>query len=309
MKRRLRKIIKPLTGSILISLMLWFMVTTSKEFTTVINVPLKISRLARGKTLSKSIPNNVSIEINGSGQSIIALYFYDAQFRLNLPNINKSQKLNLEEYLDFLDIPTRLGLNIVKIIEPTTLDLQVDNQKIILKPVRFSGKLIPEPGYVLLDTIFNQDSIRVIGPETLINNIAYISTQPVIYNNKKYPFQDFLTMQPPDSDLFIISPAEINIQFDIQRIVERVVYEVPIKIKNVPKKLVVESIPSSLSLRVKGGEKLVEKLNVDEIIAEIDYTSQYKPEQVEFPVSIKTPTNISWLESSPKTFKLIVRRK
>lgn len=309
MKRRIRKTIKPLIGSILVSLMLWFMVTTSKEYTTQINIPLKISRVAFGKTLMEPIPNNINIEIKGSGQSIIALYLYDAQFTLALPEINKSQTIQLSQYLNFLDIPARLGLNVTKIIEPSSLDLKVDNFKRTLKPVRFAGKLIPEPGYVLLDTIYSQDSLTVSGPETLIDNINFISTQPIVYNEKKYPFQDVNSIQSPDSELVFINPKEISVEFDIQRIVERVVYEVPIKIKNVPKKLTVESMPSSFSLRIKGGEKIVEKLEVTEIIAEIDYASQYKPEREEYAVSIKVPKNISWLESSPKTFKLKVRRK
>ena len=87
------------------------------------------------------------------------------------------------------------------------------------------------------------------------------------------------------------------------------VYDIPVKIRNVPKNLLVESIPDSLSLRVKGGEKNVEKLNSEEILAEIDFELQYKPEQSDYPVRIKTPPEISWLESSPKTFKLTVKRK
>ena len=60
----------------------------------------------------------------------------------------------------------------------------------------------------------------------------------------------------------------------------------------------------------KGGRrKNVEKITNDDILAEIDYKTHYKPEQLEYPVSIKTPPEISWLECIPKTFKLTVKRK
>ena len=64
-----------------------------------------------------------------------------------------------------------------------------------------------------------------------------------------------------------------------------------------------------MSLRIKGGEKNVEKITNEDVLAEIDFRTQYKPELPDYPVSIKTPPEISWLESSPKTFKLTVKRK
>ena len=91
--------------------------------------------------------------------------------------------------------------------------------------------------------------------------------------------------------------------------IERLLYGVPIKIIGAPKSLQVEAIPPTLALKVKGGEKLIEKLGPDDINAEIDFTARYKDSQQEYAASIKTPERISWLESIPKTFKLKVRRR
>lgn len=309
MQRWLRKSIKPIIGSFLISILLWFMVTTSKDYTTQIFVPLEISRLARGKTLSKPIPDRAKIEIQGPGQSIIALYFYKAKFSLELPDINKDYKLHLADYINYLDIPSKLGLEVISILEPSVLDLKVDDFANSEKSVRFAGQLSVEPGYVVLDTMYSQDSVKISGPKSLIDKIPYISTQTVDLKNKKYSFKTMINLASPQPDLVYINPGEIEVNFDIQRIIERVVYDVPINIENIPGKYIVEATPPSLSLRVKGGEKLVEKLKVEEIIAEIDFATQYDPERTDYAVSIKTPENISWLESSPKTFKLKIRRK
>ena len=309
MKRQLRKSIKPIIGSVFLSIMLWFMVTTSKEYTTKIKVPLEVSRLAKGKTLLDLIPSEITLEIRGSGQSLIALYLYESSFKLELPQTTKDTKIILADQLVFLDLPSRLGLEVVEILEPKTLDLKVDDFIVTDKPVQFSGKINTEPGYIVLDTTYSRDSVRITGPKSLIDKINHISTKPSIFENQKYAFNKIMKLESPIPHLIKLFPQEINVQFEIQRLVERVVYDIPVTIKNVPNGLQVEPTPIALSLRVKGGEKIVEKLIPNEILAEIDFALQYNPEQSDYPVRIKTPSEISWLESSPKTFKLTVKRK
>jgi len=308
-KRSLRKSIKPLIGSMFMAIVLWFMVTTSKEYTEHVEVPLEIARLARGKTLLEKVPDKVNLELKGSGQSLIALSFYKTKFRLELPNIKESQQILLSEYINFLDIPSKLGLSVTKIIDPTRLNLVIDDMKITRKPVIFGGEIIPEPGYIALDTLFNQDSVTISGPKSIIDSLVYIPTENVKFEKHKYSFERSISLIQTHADILSINPREITIGFEIQRLVERVVYKIPITLKNIPSNFLVEAIPPMVSLRVKGGEKLVEVLKPEEIVAEFDFSTHYKPTKQDYAVSIKTPDDISWLECSPKTFNLHVKRK
>jgi YbbR domain-containing protein len=309
MKRKIRKSIKPIIGSLFISITLWFMVTTSKEYTTQMKIPLEVSRLAKGKTLLEPIASEVTMEIRGTGQSLIAFYLYESNFNLFLPDVTKSTKLTLADYLVFLDLPSGLNLEVVEILEPKTLDLKVDDFIVSQIPVQFSGYIETEPGYIVLDTTYSSDSVHISGPKSILDTINFISTEKSIFSNQKYSFNNRLNLYSPAPGLVKVNPDNIDVQFEIQRIVERVVYDIPVIIRNVPENLIVEPTPPFLSLRVKGGEKIVEKISTEEILAEIDFKAQYKPELPDYPVSIKTPEGISWLESSPKTFKLTVKRK
>ena len=272
-------------------------------------IPMEVSRLARGKTLLEPISSEVTMEIRGTGQSLIAFYLYESSFNLILPEITRNTKLSLADYIVFLDLPSRLNLEVVEILEPKTLELKVDDFIVSQIPVQFSGIVETEPGYIVLDTTYSTDSVRVSGPKSILDTIKFISTENPIFENQKYAFRKRLKLQSPVPDFININPNEIDVQFEVQRIVERVVYEIPVIIQNVPNNLIVESTPPFLSLRVKGGEKFVEKITNEEIQAEIDFSAQYKPELPDYPVSIETPEGISWLESSPKTFKLTVKRK
>jgi len=309
MKRNIRKSIKPIIGSLLISITLWFMVTTSKEYTTQITIPLEVSRLAKGKTLLEPVASEVTLEIRGTGQSIIAFYLYESGFKLELPDISKNTTINLADHLVFLDLPSRLNFELIEILEPKSLELKIDDFIETQKPVQFSGLVGTEPGYIVLDTTFSSDSVNITGPKSILDTIKYIYTENGKYKNQKYPFNNQLKLNSPRPELVNLNPSSIDVQFEIQKIIERWIYEIPVKIKKVPPHLIVESTPPVFSLKIKGGEQNVEKITNEDIQAEIDFSTQYNPEQPDYPVSIKTPLEISWLESSPKTFKLTVKRK
>ena len=127
MKRNISKSIKPIIGSLFISITMWFMVTTSKEYTTQITIPLEVSRLVKDMTLLEPIASEVTLEIRGTGQSIIAFHLYESSFKLELPDISNSTTIKLADYLVFLDLPSRLNLELVEILEPKLLNLKVDN--------------------------------------------------------------------------------------------------------------------------------------------------------------------------------------
>ena len=303
----IRKNIKPILGSIFIAIILWFMVATEKEYSHYITVPIEIKRLAKDKTLLQKVPESAIIELQGKGKSFIISWFYDLKFALELPNIKNSRKIELIEYINYINLPA--GLQVLKVIEPAAIDLKIDELIVEKKPIFLSGSVNTEDGYILLNYNFDTDSVELAGPRTIINNISYINTESLEIKNKKSNFNQQVNIISPDPDLVHINPKSVNIDFDIQRLVERTIYEIPITVLRVPSHLNVETIPSNLSLRIKGGEKIVANVLPEEIKVEIDFAKNYNRNKEDYAAYIVTPNNISWIESIPKTFKLKVKRK
>lgn len=306
---RMRKNSKPLLVSIIFSVVLWFMVTTDKEYNYQITVPLNIVRLAKGKTLLERVPNKARLELRAGGRALIGLWFYDVAFNLDLPQVNTSRVLNLKENLHFLDLPPKLGITVVEIIEPKRLDLKVDALIAEKKPIKLTGHVDPEPGYVLLTSKLSSDSVMVSGPRMLVKSIEAIATEAVSMTNKTLSFSVKTDLVSPNPGLVNLNLDKVQVDFEIQRLAERVVYGVPVKVINVPRGLKVITNPAVLALHVKGGEKVVAELNSEQIDAEIDFNKSYKPDKKYYPVRISTPQNISWIESIPKEFQLQIKRR
>jgi len=309
MAEKIKINIKPILGSLSVALILWVMVATEKIYSYQIRVPIEIARLAPNKTLLEPIPEYAVIEIQGKGRSLIAAWFYDVHFRLEFPAIKKNQKINLNNYLSYLDLPATFGLQIQEIIEPESFELKIDDMVEKIVPVMLSGEIEVEDGYVFANHSFSPDSVILTGPKSKLEKMENVLSGLIEQHSTTAAFSHRITLPNPEPGILEISPQNVQIDIDIQILVDRIVYKIPILIRNVRSNLKVTAIPPDLALKVKGGEKIVAALQASDIKAEIDYRNQYRRDRDKYAASISTPENISWIECIPKTFSLQVKRK
>jgi YbbR domain-containing protein len=95
---------------------------------------------------------------------------------------------------------------------------------------------------------------------------------------------------------------------DVEQIVERTIYDVPIQIVGVPSNLNATSSPRNISLRIKGSESLITQISKDEITVFFDYGKQYQKGTTDYNFQIEMPNNVSWTSASPDKFRLHLQR-
>lgn len=296
-------------GSVLVAVILWVMVATDKNYDYQIAVPIKLVRLAPHRTLYEPIPSEAQVEVRAKGRSLLVLWFYDYEFRLDFPDIRTSRRIDLDDYLDALDLPGALNIEVLSIIEPKTIELKIDEQVEEKKPIELSGNIVVEDGYTLIGYKFTPDSVMISGARNLIRQIGQINTSTVDFKDRRNGFSETVRLIDPNPGLIKLSTSTADVNFDIQRLVERVIYEIPIHVINVPRNLIAEAIPPKMSLKIKGGEQIVAAIKSEEIVAEINFSKQYKVDREEYGAEIITPPNVNWIESIPQKFRLKVRRK
>lgn len=303
------KKIRPLIGSVLVAIILWLIVAMQKEYTYQVNVPINLVRIAEGKVLAKTIPESALIEFKGKGGSIIGMLFYNVKLNLEIPQIDKTSTIELKDYLNFLDLPVTFGLETGEIIEPKTIELVIDEFAVARKPILLSGSVGTKNGYTLLGYHFSPDTAEIAGPKSIVMQQDYLFTELLGFVNKKANFKTQITLKNPQPGITLVNPSNIEATFNIQRLIERVVYDIPIKVINVPANFKVEAVPDKMSLKIKGGEDLVAEIDREDFKAEIDFLKSYHVEKEAYGASITAPKNISWIESIPRSFKLKVRRR
>jgi YbbR domain-containing protein len=249
------------------------------------------------------------VEFEGKGVSFISMWFYDVRLELELQDPDKSQLIDLNAYHSAIILPPAGSMQVVQVVSPSELDLQLDDYCEQSKPISFSGSVVPASGYIIIDRKFNLDSVKVKGPKSLVSKIALIQIDSLRVNDVKTSFEKTVTLSSPNSQLLILEPEKVEVSFNIQLLSEQMIYDIPITLKNVPSNLLVEVKPKTLSLRIKGGEKIVSQIKAEHIKAEIDFAKDYRKDRTYYSAAISVPENVSWIESRPKTFELHIKKK
>jgi len=300
---------RSLTGAFFLGLLLWFTITSDKEYNHVINVPLSIETLGENLVLTKLPPKSIRLKIKGTGRALFALNFVNQQIGIEFPEITSSQTLNLTDYKTQFHFPQDLGIEVLDVITPKKISLEVDNYVERSIPIKINNDIKTVPGYLLVDYNSNLDSVLVSGPKSIIDNLKSIKTKNLKRNDIRFPFDVTAELVSPEKDIIFINPKNIVVNFNIEQLVERTVYNIPINILNVPENVTAEATPTTISVRVKGGETRVSALSINDIDVLFDYATEYRNGKTNYLMQIKTPANVAWVEASPQYFSIKLVRK
>ena len=300
---------RSLSGAFFLGLLLWVTITSDKEYTHVINVPLTIETLGENLVLTKLPPETIKLKIRGSGRSLFALNFVDQKIGIEFPEITSNQVLNLKEYKNQFRFPQDLSIEILDVVTPKKLAIEVDSYAERYIPVKINDDIKTVPGYLLVDYKSEFDSVLVSGPKSILEKITFIETERIKNSEVRFPFDVTARLISPKKGIVFIYPEQVKLNFNIEQLVERTVYNIPIKIINVPQNITAEATPTTISLRVKGGETRVSNLSIDDIDVLFDYSTNYKNSKTNYLMQIKTPADVAWVKASPQYFNIKLVRK
>lgn len=298
----------PLSFSLFLAILLWVAVVTDKTYSRRISVPFKISRLAPGYVLAENPPDKVVLEVSGKGRALFGLNFYSSSIDLELPEIKGSATLDLTKYEQRFNIPRNLGIRIVEVLEPKTIPLKVDRLVSAQKPVVVMAKIKPMPGYILSKISLDSTLIRIRGPKKLVKNITEIKCDSIVYEGIRYPFSQNVKLINPAPGILQLFPEQVKVHFEVNQLVERTLYNIPIQFVGVPTNLNAQAIPPNLTIRVKGSEPLVSALRPNQITALFNYRAQHESGKTFYNVDVQVPQGVELMQISPKNFKLQLKR-
>jgi YbbR domain-containing protein len=118
--------------------------------------------------------------------------------------------------------------------------------------------------------------------------------------------------------LKIIVPQDVSIKLsaeiveftvDVQKLIERTLEEIPVEVKNGPAALQVSVVPSTVKLKLEGGEKILLGLRREDVHVYIDYERAIRePANVGHPAYISVPEGVRYSDVTPERFTLAVER-
>jgi YbbR domain-containing protein len=293
---------------IALATLFWFAVVTENDYEYDIDVPVVLVNTPEGKIPVNDPPATARVRFEGKGRALLALLFSrDARVVLDLDNIRHSHTFNLRPQM--VHRPRGgAALTPLQILAPDTVRVQLTNRLEKTIPVIAAVNITTVPGYTVVQPWrLDPDSVKISGPKETVRNIDSVLTVHKEFTSAQQRFSQRLRLQPfPESMRIRLAVDEIDFFADVQKLIEVTLQEIPVQVQNVPARLKVTPVPSTLSLTVEGGEQLLLNLKREDIKAYIDFARIRGSETEGHPAYIRTPDGVRYRDVKPAFFKLIM---
>ncbi len=303
-----RKNYKTIVASVLLAFLLWFMVKMNKVYEYSLDIPIQYINIDADKIFKYPLKQNVRVAFVGKGLDLLRLPFYHLEYQIDLSGFPLHTELDLAAHPEYVKFPGELQVTVKSVIRPRMLTIELDRRVNRKLPVKVVYRIQTPPGYLLAGVVPEPDSVLVVGPASFFKHAKEMVTVKKKFPPRKRPFVEKFAIQKPEKYYTEIHPDWVQVRFDIQRLAERLISDVPVEVVNVPPNMRVIPLPSTAAIYVKGGEKLLAELTPNDFKIRIDFRRDWHPGTKTVKADIITRADILYVESRPPRFELIVQK-
>lgn len=295
--KNFKKIPKTFISFLVASFLIWFLITFSKEYTTVITYAVDYKNIPQNKLLQETPINNIDITVKASGFKILRSKFKNKKIQLEASKLKrkghskfyfltKSQVTKIQKQLLF-------GVELKEILQDTIyLNLGVlTSKRVAIKP---NLEINYHVGYDLLNEIkISPDSIVISGPEAQVKKIDYLELSELKLNDVKSNFLEEVSVLKLNNN-FKYSTQKITISGNVDKFTEGKL-QIPFTTKNLPKNINLTTLSEKVEVifvvALSNFSKISEasfKVECDYLISEKNNLGYLIPKVILEPVFIKS---------------------
>jgi YbbR domain-containing protein len=275
---------------------LWFFVAIDNNYQYEKEIKIVYTDMSESLIIVDSVPK-INIILTGRGGSLLNIWAAPPKARCNL----SKSKIG-ENKIPVKKIVIPIGFSDVKINYNTPsisikIDKKISKKMKINVPIKDSLK----EGYSISDIII-LDTIDVIGPRELLQNLNEIATETLNIRNKSSTFTKELKIAKISS-LFQMSKDRVQIQVKVDVTVEKLFTNISLKLIFTPNQRVSSEKIFLDTLIVSGSRNIMEKLRKRDLSVKIKLT-EFSAGEYNLPASIILPDHIKPVYSNPERFKI-----
>ncbi len=294
----------------IIALLFWALVKMNQVYDYTLDIPLRVIINNPEICLKYSTPKKVRVEFTGKGLNLLRLNFNTPTYDVDLSDESGNFVLNLPEHPEYVYFASNLSQIVVKsIVRPHELLFELDRRVRRKVPVKIHTELQTEPGFIWVGATAHPDSILMDGPASFIDTLTAVHLEKHKYENVNLAFWEEQEIIRSPAFFSIYKPERVNVFFDVQRLAEKVIRDVPVEVINVSPGYEAVALPSTAQLSVKGGEKILADAVAKDFRIVIDFQKEWRRDSKRVKARIDTELQIFQVESRPPEFDLIVQKK
>ena len=221
------------------STIIWVFVQFSKQYTTVIELPVSYINLPKDKILLENAPKYLDLRIQDKGFNIAIHKFFPRELKIDLSEaepLDGQLVYNLELHKEAIFSKLRIDYENAGFLQE---NLKIDFQQRAVKRVPVNSKINLgfSVGYSALDKIKLQpDSITVSGPENILDTLRQVNTKVLKIGNINKDIEGRIKLDRSNLGTVTFYQDEVSYSLRTDKFTEGKV-EIPIEMINVPEKM------------------------------------------------------------------------
>lgn len=291
------------------SLLFWFLIKFSKEYTYYIDYPVELVNYPIDKYLKDEPISTLKVKVNAYGFNFLKETFSNRSIEID---VSKLQRINANTYFwlpqsERSSIAIELnGFSILE-IDPDTLFLNFSNKTKKRVQVKVPLNLNFRENYEQYGSFkISPNTIDVFGPSHILDTLSTVFTSVLNKSDIVQNINTVLEVQLPNK-LLSTQDIDINVIQEVARFTQ-ISKLIPIKLKNVPKGKELRIKPKEVELSYWVAMQDVDKINATDFVIYCDYKEVAMTENAILNVFMdesKTPSIVQKVKYHPSTVEFI----
>nr|WP_279347065.1 CdaR family protein [Gramella sp. AN32] len=255
------------------SAIVWILVQFSKTYTQLIEIPVNFINVPLDKSLAEKRPDHVDLQLQDNGFSIYYYKFFNTELDIDLSKATENEDFlvyNIQNHLTDLEDQLKVDLGNSRIVqEEIRIPFQFKKEKVLSIEPKFNisyavGFSADNPVELIPDTV------RVSGPQNIIDSLESISTLQVNLTNVNSDIAGTVKIDTTGFGMLSFYENSIDYSQKVEKFTEGSV-EIPVKVINVPANLNLAFFPKSVIVYYQVNLKRFDKVSAADFEVVCDF--------------------------------------
>jgi YbbR domain-containing protein len=253
--------------AIALATLLWLTVAGEHVVERSLRVPLEFRNIPPLIEITGDPPNDVEVRLRGSSAVLGRLDPGEVVAVLDLSGGRPGSRLF---HLRNDEVRSPFGVEVSQVV-PSTVSLELEKSATRVVPVIPAVLGEPAPGFVVGRRTAEPATVKVVGPESRVRQLAEATTEPVNIAGSKDRVRDVVTVGVADAAVRLDSAVRATVLVEVLPApVERDVAGVPIRWRNLGGGMRAQVVPSVARVSIRGRRDALDGLRADAIQAFVD---------------------------------------
>ena len=295
---------------LIFSAVVWVLVQFSKTYTQLIEIPVNYVNAPLDKSLSDERPDHVDLQLQDNGFSIYYFKIFNPKLNIDLSQANEANgKLvyTLQNHLSDIEQQLRIDFeNSLIVQEQIVVPFQFKKEKMLkVEPkieVSYAVGFSAENPVIL-----KPDSVKVSGPEKIIDSIETVYTKAIKLNKVNQDLNGSVNIDT--TGLGALSFYENSVKYfqKVEKFTEGSA-EIPLEVINVPESLNLAYFPKSVIVYYQVNLKQFESVSAADFRVVCNYKNINKGDDYMIAQIVEKPDFINNVRLNERRIQFVIKR-